>query len=173
MFLPYAKVFLFIVLVIGCLISFLSTKFYIPLISECLELFERKENAKFPGKGVLFFFVGSLLSLQLFSKDIALASILILTFSDPLSHFIGSNFGRTILFNERKYIEGTFFGILVGTLFACFFVSPILAFAGAFVAMFMETAEVAMAGQTIDDNLLIPLVAGTIMHFIRLRFGIL
>ena len=50
--------------------------------------------------------------------------------------------------------------------FACFFVSPLVAFAGAFVAMFIESVEVAMAGETIDDNLLIPLVAGTVMYFI-------
>ena len=115
-------------------------------------------------KGVLFFFMGSLLCLQLFSREIALASIFILTFADPVSHFIGQNFGGIIKIN-KKYLRGTLAGIIVGTIFASFFVPIYLALIGAFFAMFFEVLEIAMAGQTIDDNLLIPLVAGTAMYF--------
>ena len=97
---------------------------------------------------------------------------MILTFADPVSHFVGSNFGKTSLFNKKKYIEGTIVGIFIGTLFASFFVSPILAFLGAGIAMFLEAVEIAMADKTIDDNLLIPLASGTIMHLIGLRFGL-
>ena len=166
MFFPWPRTFLFGVLVFGGLISFLSTRFNVPLISKSLSLFERDFNTSFPGRGVLFFFIGSLLSLQLFSLDIAIASILILTFADPVSHFIGQNYGKTLFLNKRKYIEGTILGILVGGIFASFFVSPFLAFVGAFIAMFLESVEVAMAGETIDDNLIIPLVAGSVMYFL-------
>jgi len=172
LFIPYAQFILFSVLILGGFLSFLSTQYHIPMITRCLCLFERECNKTFPGKGVLFFFVSSLISLQLFDRQVAIASVLILTFSDPLSHFMGSNFGKTCLFTKRKYIEGTIVGILAGTFFAGFFVNPFVAFAGAFAAMFLEAVEIAMAGITIDDNLLIPLVAGTVMHFLILRFGI-
>ena len=171
LYLPYGELFLFIVLVLGGFASFLSTQFNVPIISNCLCFFERECNLKFPGRGVLLFFVGSLLSLRLFSREIALASILILTFADPISHFVGANFGRISGINRRKKLEGTFAGILVGTLFASFLVHPLLAFAGAFIAMFLEAIEIAMAQQTIDDNLLIPLIAGTTMYLLSLRFG--
>ena len=165
-YVPYAQFILFGILIIGGLLSFLSTQFYIPGLSKCLCLFERECNKNFPGKGVLFFFIGSLLSLQLFNQKIALASILILTFADSVSHFVGSNFGKTALFNKRKYIEGNIFGIIIGSLVASFFVPIYIAFAGCFVAMFIEAVEIAMGGVTIDDNLLIPLVAGTVMHLV-------
>ena len=167
---PYGQLFLFIVLIFGGFVSFLSTRFHVPVVSRFLEIFERKQNYKIPGKGVIFFFIGSLLSLQLFPRDIALASIIILTFADPVSHFIGCNFGKTCLISRRKYIEGTIFGILVGTLLAGFFVFLFIAFIGAFIAMFLESAEIAMSGRNVDDNLLIPIVAGTVMYIVSLRF---
>jgi len=170
LYLPYAQFIGFVVLVLGGFFSFLCSRYEIPFFSRMLCLFERECNKKFPGKGVIFFFISALLSLQLFERDIALASIVILTFADPVSHFVGSNFGKTALFSKKKYIEGNIAGILVGTIFAGFFVNLFIAFAGCFVAMFIETAEIAMGGEKVDDNLFIPLVAGTVMHLLRLRF---
>ena len=164
LFLPYAKIILFLILIFGGFVSFFSTQFYIPVFSKCLGWFERDGNRGFPGKGVIFFFIGSLLSLQLFEQNIAIASILILSFADPVSHFVGANFGSTKIF--RKNIEGPIAGILAGTFFASFFVHPLLAFAGSFAAMFLEAVEIAMAGKTVDDNLIIPLVAGTIIYLL-------
>ncbi|MEI6058262.1 MAG: hypothetical protein WCP89_00670 [archaeon] len=173
LFVPYAEFILFITLVVGCFVSFLSTIYCVPVINDFLCVFERECNMKkFPGKGIIFFFIGSLLVLQLFPENIAIASILILTFSDPISHFVGANFGKTTLINKRKYIEGTIVGAIVGFLFASFFVNPFIAFAGAFIAMFLESVEIAMAEQTLDDNLLIPLVAGSVMKLLSLRLGI-
>ena len=173
LFVPNAKFIGLIVLIFGGFLSFITKRFHIPIISDGLNLFERGKDVNVPGRGVLFFFIGSLLALQLFPQEIALASIMILSFADPISHFIGQHFGKTLLLNKRKYIEGSFWGVLVGGGFASFFVSPLLAFAGAFIAMFIESVEIAMAGETIDDNLLIPLVAGTVMYFVGGWVGIL
>ncbi|MBU4086297.1 MAG: hypothetical protein KKB21_01830, partial [Nanoarchaeota archaeon] len=93
----------------------------------------------------------------------------ILTFSDPVSHFIGSNFGRIKLVNERKNVEGTIAGIIIGTLLASFFVHFWLAFIASLAAMLFELLGIKLAESEIDDNLLIPLVAGTTM-FLILRF---
>jgi dolichol kinase len=169
LFFPYAEVFLFIVLIIGSLVSFLASQFPIPLITRALCLFERECNRKFLGKGVIFFFIGSLISLQLFQRNIALASIMILTFSDPISHFVGSNFGkRASSFDRKKNIEGTVAGIIVGFIMASFFISPLLAFTGSFFAMMLELAGIRMAGEKVDDNLLIPIVSGTIIYLLTL-----
>ena len=170
LYLPYAQFIGLIVLVLGGFFSFLCSRYEIPFFSRMLCLFERECNKKFPGKGVIFFFISSLLVLQLFERDIALASLVILTFADPVSHFVGSNFGHTALFNKKKYIEGNIAGIIVGSILAGFFVSIFVAFLGCFVAMFVEAAEIAMGGEKVDDNLFIPLVAGTVMHLLRLRF---
>lgn len=173
LFVPYSEFALFEILILGCFISFLSTMYRIPIVSDFLCLFERECNMKkFPGKGIIFFFIGSLLVLQLFPRDIAIASILILTFADPISHFVGANFGKTALISKRKYIEGTIAGTIIGFIFASFFVNPFIAFAGSFIAMFLEYVEIAMAEQTLDDNLLIPLVAGSVMRLLSLRVGI-
>lgn len=165
LFIPYSNYLLFLVLLFGVLLSFISSHYKIPIISKFLCLFERECNKNFPGRGVLLFFIGSLLSIQLFDKQIALASIAILTFSDPISHFIGSNFGKVpSSLNKRKKVEGTIAGILAGMVFATFLVPIWLSFIGSLFAMILELIGVRMGGNEIDDNLLIPLVSGTIMH---------
>lgn len=166
LFIPYGEIILFIVFIFGIIASLLSTRLKLPIVHNLLCLFERKCNKNFPGKGVLYFFLSSLLSLQLFERNIALASITILTFADPISHFIGSNFGKIKLASERKNIEGTIAGIITGTLFASFFVPIWLAFAASFAAMFFELLGIKLAEEEIDDNLLIPLVSGTTMFLI-------
>ena len=163
LFSPYAKKAIFVLLVLGVFISFLSTQYKLPVITKCLCIFERECNKHFPGKGVLFFLIGSLLSLQLFPKEIALASIMILTFADPLSCIIGSSFGKIKLINEKN-IEGTIAGIFIGTLLASLFVPVYLAFIGSLFAMIFELTF----SDVVDDNLLIPLIAGTIMYLLYL-----
>jgi len=169
LFLPFPNYILFSILLVGMLLSFLSTQYKLPLIHKSLCLFERKCNKSLPGKGVLFFFAGALLSIQLFETNIALASIIILTFSDPTSHFIGKNFGKiSSSLNKKKKVEGTLTGILFGTFFANFFVPLWLAFIGSLFGMIAELMGMRMAEQEVDDNIIIPLVAGTIMHLVSL-----
>lgn len=170
LFIPYGEIFLFFVFIFGIFLSFIASQFKIPGIYHFLCFFERECNKNFPGKGVIYFFLGSLLSLRLFEQNIAFASIAILTFADSISHFVGSNFGRTkSSINRKKNIEGTIAGILAGTLFASFFIHPFLALVGSAAAMLLELAGIKMGKEEIDDNLLIPLVAGTTM-FLVLRF---
>lgn len=125
---------------------------------------------KFPGKGVIFFFVGVLLSLQLFEKDIALASIMVLSLGDSVSHLIGKSFGRIKnIFNGdgKKLLEGTLAGTLAGFFGALVFVPFPEAFLGAFGAMIVEVVKIDFNDLTLDDNLVVPLVAGTIMFLLR------
>ncbi len=156
---PHAKLFLFIVLLAGIITSTLSTKIKIPLITNCICTFERKQNQNFPGKSVLFFFAGSLLSLFLFEKNIALASITILTFADPISHLIGFNFGKIKI--KNKNLEGAIAGALCGSLAALFFVPFYLSFIASIIYFAIDLIEI-----KIDDNLLIPIITGAIMQLL-------
>ena len=159
---------IFIILIIGTLGSLLSLKFKIPILSFFLDNFERpEEKTKLPGVGIILAVVGSLLALQLFERNIALASITILTFADPISHLVGKLFGRTKSFlDKKKNIEGHIAGVIISSLFAMFFVHPILAFSGALAAMLFEAIIIEIQKVQLDDNLIIPLAAGTTMFLI-------
>jgi dolichol kinase len=144
---------IFIILIIGTLCSLISLKYKIPILSFFLDNFGRhNEKGKLPGRGIIFAVVGSLLALQLFDRNIALASIIILTFADPVSHLIGKLFGKTKSFiDKRKNID---------------FVHPLLALAGALSAMLFEAIIIEIQKIELDDNLIIPLAAGTTMFLI-------
>lgn len=162
---------IFIILIIGIFVSLLSLRIKIPIISWFLDNFERNKNKnKLPGRGIIFAVVGSLLALQLFERNIALASITILTFGDPISHLIGRYFGRTKSPLDRtKNIEGNIAAALISSLLAMFFVPFYLAFIGALTAMLFELLIIKIQNLRIDDNLIIPLAAGTTI-FLIVRF---
>lgn len=159
---------IFIILIIGILVSLLSLKFRIPVISWFLDNFGRiEEKNMLPGRGIIFAVAGSLLALRLFDLNIALASITILTFADPISHLIGKAFGKTQSpLDKSKNIEGHIAGAIISALFAMFFVSPLLAIAGAIIAMLFESIVIEIQKIQLDDNLIIPLAAGTAMFLI-------
>jgi dolichol kinase len=162
---------IFIILVIGTLVSLISLKINIPIISFFLNTFERRTEKHLPARAVIFATTGSLLALQLFPRDIALASITILVFADPISHIIGKAFGKTKSpIDKRKNIEGHIAGALISSLFAMFLIRPALAIAGSITAMLFESLIIEIQKIELDDNLIIPLAAGTIMYVLRLMF---
>lgn len=162
---------IFWLLVVGSLLAFLSKRVRVPIISWILDHCERPEQRKtFPGRGPVFFILGSLLVLKLFPFDAALAAILILSLGDSVSHLFGHYYGRIPNpFNHKslKLFEGTLMGAGAGFLAALFFVSPSEAFLASLGAMLAEAMEFDLNQQHIDDNLVIPLVAGTIILLLR------
>jgi len=160
-----AKWILFFALIFGLFLSLASLKFKIPVIHFFIEKFEKRQYLKtFPGKGILFFVAGCLIVLKLFSLQIALASIAILTFGDSVSHLIGLIGRRQSFLDPTKNIEGTIAGILAATIFASFFIPLLYALIASVVAMLAETISFKLEGDNVDDNLIIPLVAGTILY---------
>jgi len=162
---------IFVILILGVIVSLLSKKYKIPLVWQLLRKFERPSVIKkFPGKGTIFFFVGVLLVLRLFEKDIALASIIILTFGDSISHIIGMKFGRIkhpLNNNGKKKLEGSLAGLIAAFLGALIFVHPLLAFLGALAGMVAEALQLQLNNNEVDDNIIVPLVAGTAMLLAR------
>ncbi len=162
---------IFWLLIVGSLLAFLSKRIRVPIISWILDHCERPEQRKtFPGRGPVFFILGSLLALKLFPFDAALAAILILSLGDSVSHLFGHYYGRIPNpFNHKslKLFEGTLMGTGAGFLGAIFFVSPSEAFLASLGAMLAEAMEFDLNQQHVDDNLVIPLVAGTIILLLR------
>ena len=161
----------FIGIIAGGLASLLSKRVRLPGFSWFLERFEREEMRKtFPGRGLIFFFIGVLLCMQLFSKDIALAAIMILALGDSFSHIIGETLGSMNNFfnwKSRKLFEGTLAGFIFGFLGALIFVPYPEAFLASFAAMVAEVVEIDLNGKHLDDNLIVPLVAGTVILLVR------
>ncbi|MFC1691371.1 diacylglycerol/polyprenol kinase family protein [Nanoarchaeota archaeon] len=159
-----------VIFALGYIISILSRTNEIPVISWFLRHFEREETMReFPGKGALFFVAGCLIVLILFEKNIALASIAILTVGDSISHIIGYQFGkRKHPWNQDKLIEGSIAGAVCGTFAAFLFVPFIYALAASLFAMFVEAIEVQILKRVIDDNITVPFVAGCVLYIMQL-----
>lgn len=152
---------IFIVIVLGILVSIASSRYRIPGVGWFLEKFERK-HAKFPGKGALFYALGCFTVIGLFPPKIASAAILILAAGDSFSTLVGKHFGKHKM--GSKTIEGTIAGIALGFLGAFAFVPFLTAFLGAFVAMLAEALDIKLFNHVVDDNLLVPIVAAFVMY---------
>jgi dolichol kinase len=156
---------LFWTLVVGIVISWLSLRFRIPIIAWLLDKFERKHTR--PGKGAITFFIGALLSLQLFEFDIACVAILILALGDGVSSLVGP-FGKIkTQLSEKKLLEGTITGSILGGIAGSLIILPIEAFLAAATAMIFEAMEIRLNQKLLNDNVTVPLVAGTVITLLR------
>ncbi|MBI4439294.1 phosphatase PAP2 family protein [Candidatus Woesearchaeota archaeon] len=157
-----------IVLAAGILISAASRKHDLPLISWALDKFERTENRrKLPGKGAILLAAGATASMLLFPRDVATASIMVLAAGDSVSHITGRFFGKTKQPLSVKLLEGTAAGTCAAFLSALPFVSTAEALASSAIAMAAEAAEIRLGKTIIDDNLIIPLIAGATIMALR------
>lgn len=156
-------------IVIGLILSYISKKTKIPMIHDLLQKFERKEDLqKFPGKGMIFYLIGVDISLFLFSKDIAMASIMVLALGDSISHIYGLHYGRIKHpLSKTKFLEGTIAGFIFGFIGAFVFLPLHEAFFASLAAMAVEAIEIKIGAQQIDDNLIVPFVAGGAVWLIR------
>ncbi|MBN2307309.1 hypothetical protein JXD20_04960 [Candidatus Peregrinibacteria bacterium] len=146
----------------GAITSLMVKKEKLSLVKKFLKFFERDHHLeKFPGRGVLFFTIGTYLALVLFERNIAYAGIMILSVGDAVSNIIGRHYGKiSTKLNPDKNIEGNLVGILVSIPFAYYFFPHIYAVTAAcFVGMFLEIPAIRIFGFEIDDNLLIPVGA--------------
>lgn len=159
-----------ILIIVGFILSIISRKTKIPIIHKLLEKFERKKEIEtFPGKGIIFYFIGVYISLFLFSKDVAMASIMVLAFGDSVSHVYGLHYGKTRHpLSNTKFLEGTIAGFIAGFIGAWMFLPWHEAFFASLIAMIIEAVEIKIGAEQVDDNLIIPVVAGAVVWVIRL-----
>lgn len=169
LYLPYAKLIFLGLFLVGICMMICSRKYKITGIAIALCTFERKCNKNYPGKGLLFFVLSGLLVSVLFPVNIALASIAILTFGDPIAGIIGREFGRIKVLNKNKHLEGRIVAVIVTSMIAGLFVTPLMAVMGASFGMLFELIEIHYGKNgKLDDNLVVPLVSGAVMWLIAL-----
>ena len=155
------------IILIGAGTSLLVKHKKLSPIARLLGFFERPHHMEhFPGRGILFFTIGSFLCLLLFEKNIAYAGIMVLSVGDAVANVAGRHLGRIkTKLNPEKYMEGTLLGILVSIPIAYYFVGNWLAASiASFVAMFLEMPNIKLFNFEIDDNLIIPLAASTTLN---------
>ena len=154
---------LFYILIAGLILSLISLKYKIPIISFFLKNFERQANMKtFPGKGALFLIAGCLLALKLFPDNIAFASIAILAFGDTTSRLISGNINKKLI--KNKNIFGVLLGIIISSAAASFFVGLLFAFIASAIALIAEILIIKLGEDPVDDNTIVPLIAGTVLY---------
>lgn len=153
------------VLLIGCLLSWTCKKYRPPLLYDLLQLFERPQDlANFPGRGFIYLLLGSYLSLLIFPITIAKGAIMVLAVGDSISHLVGRYFGRTkVPFSNNKMLEGTIVAIIFSTLGTLLFVNFSQAFLASLLTISLESIYPEKLSRYLDDNILMPLLAGLIM----------
>ena len=109
--------------------------------------------------GATWVFIGSTLTIAIFPKEIAVISLVYMSLGDAIASLVGRKYGKMKFYN--KTIEGSLAGLIVCLLsgyLAQLSLPLVVVFSGAFAAMFIELLPI-----SIDDNLSVPLFAGTIM----------
>ncbi len=154
-----------VILAIGGIMILVSLRVRIPMLEKILHYFDReKDRAYFPAKGAFYFIMGCAISLVLFEYNIALASIAIMTYGDAITTIAGTYFGKTKNpLNPNKHLEGTFSAIIVSTVIAFAFVRFPQAFLGSAAGMFVESLTIRFIDKPLDDNVIIPIIAGITM----------
>ncbi|HJH27098.1 MAG TPA: CTP--2,3-di-O-geranylgeranyl-sn-glycero-1-phosphate cytidyltransferase [Methanophagales archaeon] len=116
-----------------------------------------RENEKDRLSGNVFFLMGAIIAISVFSKEIAIAAILMTTIGDASAAIFGKRFGRTWIPKLKdRAVEGCTAEFAVDLLIGFVFLHSwliILVMAG--TATIVETVV-----NKIDDNLLIPLFSG-------------
>ena len=121
--------------------------------------------------GATYVVLASLLSILLFDKPIAITILLFLSISDALASLIGIRFGWR-RFLGKSLAGSTAFLVSAATIaLLLMYDSPLVAISGAIVATIVEALPLKIAGQKIDDNISIPLAAGSVMSLLQAATG--
>ena len=116
-------------------------------------LFREKERSQLAGH--VFFTIGAIISISVFSETIAYAAILMTTFGDMSAALIGKAFGKMRIYNGKS-LEGCAAEFVVDFCIGYAFLGNwFVAIIMALVATIVET----VVGE-IDDNLAIPVFSG-------------
>jgi dolichol kinase len=141
-----------IILVLSEMVFILDKYYHIPIFSGILSSCKRRDDER----GFLYFFIGIIVTLYIFSFNIAIADagILMLLLGDSASTIIGTRFGRHKLpFKTLKSFEGSLAFFVVSFLSAITLLPLLPALIGALVGTITE------AYSPIDDNIPIPLIS--------------
>jgi glycerol-3-phosphate acyltransferase PlsY len=110
--------------------------------------------------GSTYFLFSTILTIILFPKSIAIASLLILILADTAAALVGKAIGKVPI--HGKTLEGSMAFFLTSLLIVLIYPS-LNRFSGSLAALGATLVE--LVPVEINDNLTIPLVAGAIMFF--------
>ncbi|MGQ9706601.1 MAG: diacylglycerol/polyprenol kinase family protein [bacterium] len=117
-----------------------------------------------------YFILASLIVIFYLPKDIAVTSLLFLSFGDPVASFIGSRMGEERLFWGDKSVEGSLAFFAVSFVIGIFILGVIRGLVGALIAMVVEGMPTHFLFgrfyRWLDDNLTVPLVTGFLIQVI-------
>lgn len=121
-------------------------------------MYREKEGCRLGGH--IYFSLGAVAVICLFSREIAYAAILMTTFGDLAAALIGKFYGKRRIFHTTfkndKSLEGSGAEFLVDFIVGLLILgNPIVSLVMAFFATLAETAV-----NKIDDNLVIPIFSG-------------
>jgi dolichol kinase len=109
--------------------------------------------------GHVYFAAGAFIAVLAYSREVAIAALLISVFADGGAAVFGSRWGRHRLIG-RKTLEGSLALFLIALAVAAWIVRPVMvAFIGAVVATCVELIP-------INDNLMVPISSGLAMQLL-------
>ena len=152
----------YLVMVLGIEHLRLDRGFKLPVLHVVLRQKEKAAVGSY-----VYFTIGALIVVSVFSKNVAFAAILMTTFGDMSAALIGKRFGK-IRIDNGKSIEGCIAEFLVDIVIAVLLIkNPFISLIMALVATYVETTFV-----KIDDNLAIPIFSASVaeLAFIALTF---
>ncbi len=103
----------------------------------------------------LYFAIGIVATLLLFPNLAGAAAIAMFCLGDSAASIFGGSISTSLPFNKGKTWEGSLAGFFFAFLGGMFFVSPLLALAGAAIAMTIEVLPL-----PVNDNVLVPIITG-------------
>lgn len=157
-----------VLLLIGLISCWLTARGNLPWLANFLRQFDRPRAYDFPGSGPFYFLLGTGLVFLFFPVKIAYAAILILAVGDSFNHLFVERLPKqwNLPWNRRKSLSGVALGVILGTFAAQFFVPLYAAFLASCVAIGLESYPWRVGKIFIDDNIVIPLAAGSVLFLL-------
>jgi len=112
--------------------------------------------------GATYLFIGSLLVVYLFPKDIATIAMLFILVGDPTACLVGMAFGK-IKLSRSKTLEGTL-AFIIACMIATWWIPGVPIYVKLIGAVAAGGLE--LTSWRLDDNLIIPSVAAAVMYFL-------
>jgi len=132
------------------------------------KVMRNKETSKkhFEFSGSVFVLCGALLSVCLFSKQVAVVGLSIMLISDTFAALVGKFFGTRKIYQEKS-LEGTV-AFFMSAVVVCLLYEPILSvcYATIIACICATLVELFENKIKLDDNMSIPLIFGAIMTFL-------
>ncbi len=110
-----------------------------------------------------FGILGSLLALEFFDIKVAAAAILMMVISDQAAALVGTSVASRVIFKKKTYL-GAGIALILNFIIAFLMLDKIWVIFG----IVLTATAVEVLVEKIDDNLMIPLIAGLTGHLLNL-----